>query len=346
MAKTKTTEERKPITFVLSDESVNIYGFRLRTEGIDISRYQLNPVVLYMHLNGVFTVVGRGVNIRKEEGKLLCDVEFDYDDEDAARVAGKVERGFVRAASVGFDPKKVANSETKDGKTETWVEESELLEWSIVGIGANRHAIRLLDAAGKLVELNSATSVQLSASLAPPLLPPSDTNQTERKMDLKAMAKQLGLAETATEEQVQAALTAKLSQASQAEGLQSQLKAEREAKVKGLLDAAIASKAILPGERKDFEDLAETNLAMFEKTLALRKPVPNLVEVAKGGQANPASPTNETPDQLKAEWNRLHRVGGLAELKAGNPDRYNQLYAARYGEVKAVAGKTPPADAE
>lgn len=348
MAKQTKPGERLPTTFVLSDESVNLYGFRVRTEGIDIERYKLNPVVCYMHDMGVLAVVGRGVNIRKENNQLLCDVEFDYDDPDAARVAGKVERGFVRAASIGFDFRKVATTETADGQTENWVEESELLEWSIVGVGANRYAIRVLQA-GEFRDLNAATSAQLSASLVPTppparrtgAAPPASTDtQTERKMNEKEMARQLGLPETATSEQIQAAFTAKLNAASQADALQTQLKAERDAKVKGLLDAAIANQSILPGERKDFEDLAEANFTMFEKTLSLRKPVPNLVQVGQNGQkaATTTTTATETTEQLKAEWDKLHRAGGLSELKAKNPARYGQLYAARYGTVKVSAG--------
>lgn len=45
------------VTFVISDESVNSYGKVILTDGIDISQFERNPVMLYMHERA--TVVGR-----------------------------------------------------------------------------------------------------------------------------------------------------------------------------------------------------------------------------------------------------------------------------------------------
>ncbi len=38
--------------FILSDESVNCYGLRFLTAGIDIKDFVKNPVMLYMHGRG------------------------------------------------------------------------------------------------------------------------------------------------------------------------------------------------------------------------------------------------------------------------------------------------------
>ena len=67
-------DNNKPITFVLSDESVNSYGFVVLTEGIDTSAFERNPVMLYMH-NRDGNVIGRWENIRKEDKRLLGDAE-------------------------------------------------------------------------------------------------------------------------------------------------------------------------------------------------------------------------------------------------------------------------------
>lgn len=63
------------VTFIVSDESVNSYGMVILTAGIDTSRFEQNPVMLYMHERA--TVVGRWENIRKEDNKLLADAVFD-----------------------------------------------------------------------------------------------------------------------------------------------------------------------------------------------------------------------------------------------------------------------------
>lgn len=45
----------------------------------------------------------------------------------------------------------------------------------------------------------------------------------------------------------------------------------------------------------------------------------------------------ETPEQLKAEWEKLDKSGGLTALKAENMDRYKQLFKAKFN--KEYTGK-------
>ena len=52
----------------LSDSSVNSYGSRLITQGGDISQYEKNPVLLYMHQRG--TVIGYIKDIRIEGDEI------------------------------------------------------------------------------------------------------------------------------------------------------------------------------------------------------------------------------------------------------------------------------------
>ena len=43
--------------YILSDESLNSYKFRVMTEGIDIeSRYVKNPVILFQHEDDIMSV--------------------------------------------------------------------------------------------------------------------------------------------------------------------------------------------------------------------------------------------------------------------------------------------------
>ena len=123
-------------TFVVSDESVNSYGYVIKTEGIDTSAFERNPVMLYMHERK--TVVGRWENIRKDGDKLLADAVFDESTELGKTVKAQVENGFLRSASIGVDivEEKVINGV----KTVT---KSVLFEVSIVDIPANQNALKL-----------------------------------------------------------------------------------------------------------------------------------------------------------------------------------------------------------
>ena len=87
MDRDTTTPTNNPTatTFVLSDETVNSYGFVVLTEGIDTTAFERNPVMLYMH-NRDGNVIGRWDNIRKEGKRLLADAVFDESTELGAQV--------------------------------------------------------------------------------------------------------------------------------------------------------------------------------------------------------------------------------------------------------------------
>lgn len=123
-------------TFVISDESVNSYGYIVKTDGIDTAAFERNPVMLYMHERK--TVVGRWENIRKEGKRLLADAVFDESTEIGRTVKQQVENGFLRSASIGVD---IIEEKTVNGvKTVT---KSVLIEVSIVDIPANKNALKL-----------------------------------------------------------------------------------------------------------------------------------------------------------------------------------------------------------
>lgn len=87
---------------ILSDERVNRYGFRMMTAGIRLDNFLRNPIMTFNHVYGREkpSVIGRWVNLRKENGVLYGTPEFDMEDELGAKVASKYERGFLNAASI------------------------------------------------------------------------------------------------------------------------------------------------------------------------------------------------------------------------------------------------------
>lgn len=123
-------------SFVISDESVNSYGYIVKTDGIDTTAFERNPVMLYMHERK--TVVGRWENIRKEGNKLLADAVFDESTELGKTVKAQVENGFLRSASIGVDI--IEDTVINGIKT---VIKCSLFEVSIVDIPANQNALKL-----------------------------------------------------------------------------------------------------------------------------------------------------------------------------------------------------------
>jgi len=128
-----------PYRFLISDSQLNRRGDKVMTKGMDFAAYKKNPVVLWCH-NDWDCPIGNAV-ISVEGDKVFADVTFDVDDEDAAKIAGKVQRRVIRACSVGLRILAMAQR-IKDGGHDGWdITESELLELSIVAVPANSRAL-------------------------------------------------------------------------------------------------------------------------------------------------------------------------------------------------------------
>ena len=145
---------RKPIPFVLLDESETTYGVSVKIDGVSTTQFEKNPVMFYLH-NDWNMPVGKWENLRKENGQLLADAVFDYDDEDkeVRRMIKKVETGFIKMASCGLvDLDGIRDPEDPDNKIV--IVSCRLREASIVPIGGNHNAMRLYDKDGKLIEMS------------------------------------------------------------------------------------------------------------------------------------------------------------------------------------------------
>jgi hypothetical protein len=133
-------------TFVISDESINSYGYRVLTSGIDLTNFKNNPVMFYMHdrNNGV---IGRWENFRIKEQTLYADAVFDESDAMGMIVKDKIEKGFLHSASISLaEPIVFENIDGVDT-----VISCGLREVSIVDIPSNKNAVKLCDKNGKYV---------------------------------------------------------------------------------------------------------------------------------------------------------------------------------------------------
>lgn len=129
--------------FILNDETkVNQFGFRVLNLGLDLERFRANPVILDYHQEGNDAVIGRWENIEIEGHLLTAEAVFDLDDPIAKKIAGKVERGFLRGSSLGLNPFSMSNFQIAPDGTYDLVL-SEVLESSIVPIPNNANAVKL-----------------------------------------------------------------------------------------------------------------------------------------------------------------------------------------------------------
>ncbi len=318
---------------------MNSYGSRVLTSGIDLSQYERNPVLLWMHRRswepGAMPI-GKVENLRIEDGKLIGTPVFDQNDDFAKQIESKWDNGFLRMASAGLEPMETTPDPALvlPGQTRETVTRCKLVEVSIVDIGGNDEALQLYGQEGKLLKLAAGEDnpglplLQLKKETDPE---PGDeagegdelnNNQNEKTAMNKEQLTLLGLPDGASDEQATAALQLMKMRADKVEALQL-------AAVTQCVDQAIAERKILAAQRDHYIQLGKAAgadmLADTFKTMPVQtKPTETLrlsKESAPGSGEAPKSYTklSEVPREE------------LLELRKEQPAEYMRLYKAEYG---------------
>jgi len=318
-------------SFVLSDETVNTYGFRVLMDGADIEQFRRNPVMFYNH-DEWSVPIGRWDNVRIEDGKLLADPVFDMQDENARKIAGKVERGFLRMASIGFrvvetsdDPMKVL-----PGQKLPTVTKWQLREASIVGIGANHNALRLYDENDqplseeqilKLFDNNFGTHDNVSRI----------TNQKKMKNEIFKM---LDLTENSTDEQLHDAVKTLMDKMKELADENKRLKDEAEARAKAdaearnneavrLVDEAVKDGRLNAEGKENFLKFFASDFESAQKALSN---IPKRTSVKSVLDSQAQEGNKELADMVNKTWDELDKSGKLVILK----EKYNDLYVEKF----------------
>ncbi len=139
------------VWFRATSEAKDRHGTVIESAGVDVEPFLRNPVVGWGHrtIRGgdPDDVLGRVDSIERGEG--FIDVGVRFADHERAQLTAKLVRdGFLSAMSVGILPRKTSTRKINGANTPV-IERSELLEVSIVPVGSNPEAQRLLrDLAG------------------------------------------------------------------------------------------------------------------------------------------------------------------------------------------------------
>lgn len=122
------------VTVIVSNATTDRYGESITMEGIDISQVKRNPVVLWSHKYSELPI-GRIIKLWRSNGNLYATIRLDYDLYDFANVVYQmILRGTINAVSIGGLVKKWSD----DYLT---IEELEMVEVSVVPVGANPDAL-------------------------------------------------------------------------------------------------------------------------------------------------------------------------------------------------------------
>jgi HK97 family phage prohead protease len=128
--------------FTISTASVDRDNDTIDPRGWRLDNYRKNPVVLWAHDYRQLPL-GKALDVRVEGTRLVSEAEF-ADHEMADTVLKLIDDGFLRATSVGFKPVRFERNVERGGID---FKEQELLEFSVVPVGANPEAIRRMKAA-------------------------------------------------------------------------------------------------------------------------------------------------------------------------------------------------------
>lgn len=304
----------------LTNDSLNSYGTRVLTDGLDIEQYNRNPVLLWMHQRG--QVIGTLTDIQKEHGEITAQLNFDEASELSQRCKKQWEFGSLRMVSVGIDILEWNNDPNLavEGQTMATITKSKLTEVSVVDIGANDDAIRL-NYQGQQLNLSAGGACPLP-SLYNQSNQPQSTYPTE--MDTKVLALKLGLPEGADETAIYAKIDEIKATSTEVETLRAEKEAVIQREVEALVDGAVAEKKIELKMRDHFLQLGKSvgadNLRTTLQSMSPREKLSATLN--SSGQAVQPKTYVKLSDVPSEE---------LMQLRDSDPERYKQLYKAEYG---------------
>ena len=300
----------------ITNDSLNSYGTRVLTAGMNVEQYQRNPVLLYMHERG--NVIGYVKDLKVEDGEVTGELMFDEASELSVRCKKQYEFGSLKMVSAGLDI--LETSEDPEllvqGQTRPTVTKSKLFDVSLVDVGSNDDAI-VLQKDGKKITLGKDSECPL------PLL--NNNNQNQKQMEQKMVAMQLGLPATATEAEINAKLDELKTAKEENERLQQKNAALTLASITAAVEKAVGEKRITPDKKDEFINLGkEVGQEKLESILSAISPQMKLSSVIghQGGAAT--EPTT---------YKKLSDVpsGQLITLRKEQPDEYKRLYKEEYG---------------
>ena len=288
-------------TFILSDGTTNSYGFQIDMSKLKLNRFKSNPVMLYNHEQ----LVGKWDNIRLEDGSLVAEPSFMEDESEghALKIKNRVEKGFVKGASLGIAVLGVEKASGLPPKVE-----AEVFECSVCDIPSNSNAIVLYTKEGVKLEGKAF-------DLAVQTITTNKIN-TDMKLNLDSY-KALGLKSNADATAVDTAIVA-LSK--ERDTYKEQMALHKQEKVSTLIETALSEGKFLADKKEQFTELANQNFDLAKLTIeALPKK-----ETLAGKELLSSSKSEDRDSWTFADW-RQKDTKGLLAIKSEDPNRYAEL---------------------
>lgn len=150
-------DKEMALTAVISTGAVDRQKESLDPDGVDLSAYRKNPVVLWAH-NYDMPPIGKAVWAKKQDGGIISKVRFYSSDGSVGEFAKEIyqmyKEKYLSAFSVGFIPKEVLHGSEKDyndpKRPNRTYKKWEMIEYSAVPVPANPEALALAFKDGKI----------------------------------------------------------------------------------------------------------------------------------------------------------------------------------------------------
>lgn len=301
----------------ISNESLNSFGFRVLTAGMDISQFERNPVLLLMHQRGM--VIGLVKDIKKDGADLTGELEFDEASPESVRVKKQFEFGSLKMVSAGLDVIEMSEDPAMlvEGQIRPTVTRSKLVEVSVVDIGSNDDSLVLYQD-GNLIKLGKGEDCPI------PLINNQQPSNQSTQMDLTKIALALGLDATADEAAVLAKIAELMASSEEVVTLRQEKETMTLAAITRAVESGIAEHRI-PADKKDhFIGLGKKiGLEELSATIASMSPAVKLSAVINHKDGAPAGTGFKKLSEVPAEE--------LVRLRKEDRETYARLFKAEYG---------------
>jgi hypothetical protein len=298
--------------FCLTDSSVNVYGYRLLTDGLALDKFN-PPIGFFMHKRDLGVAV-RWEDFRIEGDKLYAKPVVN---EDAfPKLAAEIEAGFYAGASVGsIVAMDLSDDDTTkiEGQTGITVTKWYPREISIVDLPGNSNALaQLYDESDNILYDLSDKKIKFNKNAM-------------KKIELNAeQLKLLDLSDNATDDQISVALKNLADRAKRVETAEKalqDLKAEMTQKqVKAILEKGMSERKLTKALADNLEKDYAGNPNGLQQLVDSMQP-----QMMVTKQTDSKTP-GDLPEKYRGKsFNDLYLSGDLEALKADYPDYYETL---------------------
>lgn len=323
--------------FIICDNSVNRYGWRLLVEGIDLDGFLKNPVLIVIH-NTSGIPVGRWKNLRIEGTELKGTAEFDKNDPEAVRLYWKYQDGYMNAVSLNVIPMEESKEKSMLLPTQKYptLVKSELIEISLVPVPGQKNAVRLSTPEGTEYKLHLITNshMEKNEKTAEQLMKDLEAQKKLNAENLVLRHSERGVVQDGEMESLKElaftnyeTVSKMLAARKPVEKVDPKPEDSPEAKAKALVALHLGRNAIMASEVPFYEKAAALDFDATKTQLEAKKGIRDVNSFVQGMNANGQKKTADEREGWGYYEYFKKDPRALEFIEKNEPDRFKKLVA-------------------